>query len=175
MLYGILPGEMGKQGSGNKDVQAYNFRITLTDDPENKIEITEPENYDPSKYELMIRLIEKANYTKLDELFIWSPMPNHKTDINNRNAFSTDMIGASWDYPDGSYDVREKIFKDHIDYTKGMLYFVGHDPRVPKTIRDEMLRWGYPKDEYEDSEHFTPQLYIREARRMIGRMVMTQD
>ena len=175
LLYGILPGEMGKQGSGNKDVQAYNFRITLTDDPENKIEITKPENYDPSKYELMIRLIEKANYTKLNELFIWSSMPNHKTDINNRNAFSTDMIGANWDYPDGSYEVREKIFKDHIDYTKGMLYFVGHDSRVPKTIRDEMLRWGYPKDEYEDTDHFTPQLYIREARRMIGRMVMTQD
>ena len=175
LLYGILPGKMGEQGSGNNHVQAYNFRITLTDDPNNRIEIPEPENYDPSKYELMLRLIKKAKYTQLGDLFIWSPMPNHKTDINNRNAFSTDMIGASWDYPDGSYEKREQIFKDHLDYTKGMLYFVGHDPRVPKSIRNEMLRWGYPKDEYEDTDHFTPQLYIRESRRMIGRMVMTQD
>jgi hypothetical protein len=102
-------------------------------------------------------------------------MPNHKTDINNRNGFSTDMIGANWEYPDGSYEKRKQIFKEHLDYTKGMLYFVGHDLRIPESIRKEIALWGYPKDEYEESDHFTPQLYIREARRMIGRMVMTQD
>ena len=175
LLYGIQNEKIGVQGTGDNHVQAYNFRITLTKDPTNMIEITKPDNYDPSKYELMIRLIEKANYTQLNDLFIWSHMPNNKTDINNRNGFSTDMIGANWEYPDGSYEKRKQIFKEHLDYTKGMLYFVGHDIRVPESIRNEIALWGYPKDEYEESNHFTPQLYIREARRMIGRMVMTQD
>ena len=175
LLYGIMPGKIGEHGAGGKDVQAYNFRITLTNDPANMIEITKPENYDSTRYELMLRLFEVKPPKDLNSCFIWSEMPNHKTDINNRGGFSTDMIGANWEYPDGSYETREKIFKDHLDYTKGMLYFVGHDPRIPETLRNEMLQWGYPKDEYEDSDHFTPQLYIREARRMIGAMVMTQD
>jgi hypothetical protein len=101
-------------------------------------------------------------------------MPNHKTDINNRGAFSTDMIGMNYEYPDGSYELREKIIYDHTVYTKGLLYFFGHDPRVPKELRDEMLQWGYPKDEYANNGHWTPQLYIREARRMVGNYIMTQ-
>ncbi|MCQ2165545.1 MAG: FAD-dependent oxidoreductase [Bacteroidales bacterium] len=175
LLYGILPGRMGSKGEGDKSVQAYNFRITLTDKEENMIPITEPENYDPSKYELMLRLIEVAGYNNLNQLFIWSRMPGNKTDINNRNGFSTDMIGANWNYPNGDYKTREKIFKDHLDYTKGMLYFVGHDERMPLSIRKQMASWGYPRDEYQEYGHFTPQLYIRESRRMVGRMVMTQD
>ena len=174
ILYGIQPVEMGAQGNGDKRVQAYNFRITLTNNPANRIEITKPENYAPEKYELLIRPIEKQKPTSINQIFIWSMMPNHKTDINNRNGFSTDMIGANWDYPEGSYAKRDEIFKDHLDYTKGLLYFVGHDPRIPQSIRDEIKHWGYPKDEYAESDHFTPQLYIREARRMIGRTVMTQ-
>lgn len=175
LLYGILPDTVGMTGSGDKHIQAYNFRITLTNDSTNRIPITPPKNYDPSKYELMIRLIDKAHYTNLNDLFIWSKIPNNKTDINNRNGFSTDMIGANWEYPDGSYEKRKQIFKDHLDYTLGMLYFVGHDLRIPESIRKEMEQWGYPKDEYKSTNHFTPQLYIREARRMIGRMVMTQN
>lgn len=175
LLYGILPGNMGNKGDGDKSVQAYNFRITLTNKESNRIPITMPENYDPSKYELMLRLIEVAGYTNLNQLFIWSSMPGSKTDINNRNGFSTDMIGANWEYPDADYKTREKIFKEHLDYTKGMLYFVGHDERVPASIRNQMASWGYPRDEYEGFDNFTPQLYIRESRRMIGRMVMTQD
>ena len=174
LVYGVQPIAMGKTGQGDKRVQAYNFRITLTNDPANRIEITRPENYNPDMYELMLRVIEKSGFTSINQLFIWSRMPNNKTDINNRNGFSTDMIGANWDYPDGSYERRAEIFKAHLDYTKGMLYFVGHDPRVPEIIRNEIKEWGYPKDEYEESGHFTPQLYIREARRMVGRLVMTQ-
>lgn len=175
LLWGISNESMGTHGEADNHIQAYNFRITLTDDPNDIIPITCPNNYDPSKYELMLRLNDVKPWKSLNDIFIWSHMPNHKTDINNRNGFSTDMIGANYDYPDGSYEMRERIFNEHLDYTKGMLYFVGHDKRVPEFIRKEMLLWGYPKDEYEESDHFTPQLYIREARRMIGRMVMTQD
>jgi hypothetical protein len=174
LLWGISSEKLAAQGSGDKKVQAYNYRICLTDDPANLIPITKPANYDPSKYELLLRLMTKTGKTSLGDYFIWSLMPNHKTDINNKNGFSTDMIGMNWDYPDASYAERQKIIDAHTDYTKGLLYFVGHNQRVPETLRNQMLKWGYPKDEFTQYGNFTPQLYIREARRMIGEYVMTE-
>ena len=174
LLYGISDASIGSYGQPDKRVQAYNFRLTLTDDPQNRIPITKPANYDPEKYELLIRWKEVEPWKELWDCFAWDRMPNHKTDINNNHGFSTDMIGANWNYPEASYKEREIIRKAHEDYTKGLLYFVGHDPRIPEKIRNEINQWGYPKDEYEDNDHFTPQLYIREARRMVGRYVMTQ-
>lgn len=174
LLWGISPLKMGRQGSGDSHVQAYNFRIALTNVPENRIAIPRPDNYDPSMYELMLRMHEGYEWNSLNDVFAWDRMPNNKTDINNNGGFSTDMIGVNWDYPEASYARRDSIVKAHRDYTLGMLWFVGHDSRIPEKIRREMLEWGLPKDEYEDTQHFTPQLYIREARRMKGCLVMTQ-
>lgn len=174
LLWGISDGTLAAKGSGDDKVQAYNFRICLTDEPENSLPIERPADYDPTRYELLVRLIEASGNHNLYSYIIMSHMPNRKTDINNNGGFSTDMIGMNHNYPEASYRQREKIFDEHLSYTLGLLYFLGHDERVPEKMRTEMLRWGLPKDEYTDNGHWTPQLYIRESRRMVGEYVATQ-
>lgn len=174
LLWGISADEPDSPGAGDKRIQAYNFRICLTDSPANRLPIEKPFHYNPDHYELLLRLIRGRPEAKLSAYLNINLMPNHKTDINNNGPFSTDMVGMNYTYPDGSYPERDRIWQAHTDYTKGLLYFLGHDPRVPSALRAEMLRWGYPKDEFVSTGHWTPQLYIREARRMRGEYVMTE-
>lgn len=175
LLWGINNCSPGVKGEGDSLVQAYNFRICLTDSVENSIPITKPEDYAPEKYELLLRLFKaQPEKRKLKDYFIINSMPSRKTDINNRGGFSTDMIGMNWRYPEASYRERDSILKAHINYTKGLLYFIGHDERVPEELRNEMHLWAYPKDEYIENGGWTPQLYVREARRMKGEYICTQ-
>jgi len=175
LLWGISDERLEPNGTGDKKEQAYNYRICLTNYADNRIEIGKPDGYDSSRYELLLRLFEaQPNKRKLNDYFIFSKMPNNKTDINNRGGFSSDLIGMNYNYADGSYEKRAEIVKLHESYTKGLLYFYGHDKRVPQELRNEMSNWGYPKDEYRDNGHWSPQLYIRESRRMVGSYVMTQ-
>ena len=174
LLWGISDEKMAATGSGDKKVQAYNYRICLTNDTANMLPIEKPADYDASRYELLLRVIEAQKKYNLDNYFIVSPMPNNKTDINNRGPFSSDMIGENYGYPEGSYEEREQIIEAHKSYTLGLLWFIGNDERVPKQLRDQMLSWGLPKDEYVEYGHWTPQLYIRESRRMVGEYVTTQ-
>ena len=175
LLWGISNQKLSAEGTGDNLVQSYNFRICLTDSLANMIPIEKPEGYDPSRYELLVRVYEAQPHMRdINQYFIWSPMPGRKTDVNNRGAFSTDMIGMNYDYPEASWERRQEIIKAHKDYTLGLLYFTAHDERIPAVIREFVAKWGLPKDEYVESDHWTPQLYVRESRRMVGEYVATQ-
>lgn len=183
---GLLPfiteGGAGIDGQADKRIQAYCYRMTLTDHTENRIPFKKPANYNEREYELLFRNYEAAEgpieemYAYGDPLVPWinSAMPNHKTDTNNQKGFSTDFIGQNWDYPEASYEERKKIVAQHLQYQQGLMWTLAYHPRIPKKVRDKVSQWGTCKDEYEREDGWQQQLYIREARRMISDYVMTQ-
>ncbi len=162
----------GTRGEGDSRIQAYCFRLCLTDHPDNRMPLDKPQGYDPGRYEVLARVLTagwRGVFNKFDLI------PNRKTDANNYGPVSFDHIGANYDYPEASYERRREIIADHERYQKGVLWFLAHDERVPTDIRTRMLQWGLPKDEYTDNGHWSPQLYIREARRMVGEDVLTEN
>ncbi|MFD0672583.1 FAD-dependent oxidoreductase [Cohnella sp. GCM10027633] len=171
LLQRVNPDPGGNHGDGDTKLQAYNFRMCLTNNPDNRLEIEKPEGYDEADYEILFRAIEQGQNAKFFKL---NRVTSDKTDSNNNSGISTDYNGMNHSYAEADYRERERMHEAHRVYQQGYVWTIQNHPRVPEDIRAVYKPWGLPLDEFVETGHWTPQLYVRESRRLIGDYVVTE-
>ena len=165
-------------GEGDGGLQAYGFRVCLTDRPQNRLPLSAPEGYDPGEFELLARYLAAAGEgLRPGDLLGLVPdlLPGGKCDVNSIGPFSLNVLdGSNRGYPDGYPAERERIRAHHLRYARGLLHYLAHDENVPAPIRREVARWGPCGDEFADGEGWPHQLYVRDGRRMVGDFVLRE-
>jgi len=190
LINGVKPWTNQAVGAADHAVQGYNFRLTMSNSPEGRIDFpsSPPNGYNHADYEALFRYIEAIGHAGLrhgrdwtfkDDLVIASPI-GKVYDVNSRGGFSLDPFGLSWTYPEASYSDRELIWKAHETYVRGFFYALGWDPdpRIPPTLQAEVRTWGlargyYTRPAFGDAAGWPYQLYVREARRMQSDLIWT--
>ncbi len=158
-------------GTGDAGVQAYNYRLCVTDDPANLVPFEKPAGYRELDHELLLRVFESGDH-RLPILI--HKLPQRKFDWNSMHAVGTDLPGASWPYPEANHAQRRLIAAQHALYAKGVMWTLANHPRVPESIRRVVSKHGWCRDEFTATGGFPPQLYVREGRRMLADAVVTQ-
>ncbi|SEL59986.1 FAD-dependent oxidoreductase [Xaviernesmea oryzae] len=180
---GLLPGlsPIGQQpiGSADKSVMAFNYRLCVTNTPGNKRPFTKPADYDPMRYEAHARFIAALNAQGQpisENYFVGADLTvKNKLDVNSNAYFSTDVWNIGYDYAVGNEAKRQEIRKSVRSFIQGLMWFAVSDPRVPQATRDYTAQYGYCADEYTDNDNFPYQLYVRQARRLVGQYVLTEN
>jgi hypothetical protein len=170
----ITAKDAGHDEAGDKNVMVYSFRLCVTKDPSNRVPFPEPDHYDPARFEVVRRYMSQEKRPGI----LWDlyKLPGNKFDANNGIAkqFSMGLVGAGNEWCEADETGRARIWEAHKQYTLEMYRFLTTDPAVPERLRLEMKEYGLCRDEFRETGHWSPQLYVREGRRMIGEYVLSQ-
>lgn len=164
---------LGIPGSADNRLQAFCFRVCLTNDTANQRPFEKPANYNRDVYEIYVRYLKAGGklYTPRTNI------PNNKTDLNGGADLSHNLFGMNYEYPAGDYDKRSAIIQYHRDFTEGLFYFLANDEEIgtiAPELQHEWGKWGLARDEFTDNRGWPRQFYVRDARRMVSDYVITE-